>query len=253
MSEAEGLTKVYTLPDKLEQELKSQADYWERIIQVSHPGNNDRLIGYLSKDITQDLDANGYRLPTEAEWEFAAKGNQSFSYSGSNDPNEVAWHLQNSNSQTHSVGQKKANGFGLHDMSGNVYEWCWDWYGDHENYNTWKTKELKSLLLRLELDIPKKKKDMIDILNNHGRYDPTGPSTGVGEKILGRRRKAARNPAVPFRVYRGGCNCANTFISRVSFRISASRWRSPLSRSPWQGLRVSRTIQKKKRFERGLV
>ncbi len=73
-----------------------------------------------------------YRLPTEAEWEYAAKGgnkSRGFTYSGSNSIDDVAWYTNNSSAKTHPIGQKQSNELGLYDMSGNVLEWCNDWYG----------------------------------------------------------------------------------------------------------------------------
>ena len=74
--------------------------------------------------------ANGFRLPFEAEWAFTAKGGMHFNYAGSNNIDEVAWYINNSGSKTHEVAKKKPNGYGLYDMSGNVWEWCADDYNN---------------------------------------------------------------------------------------------------------------------------
>ena len=77
------------------------------------------------------LTGKKYRLPTEAEWEYAAKGgnkSKGYKYSGSNTIGDVAWYRENSGRKTHPVGQKQPNELGIYDMSGNVYEWCYDWF-----------------------------------------------------------------------------------------------------------------------------
>lgn len=78
------------------------------------------------KKVRIDESADGFRLPTYDEWDYAAKAGQNYSYAGSNNIDEVAWYKGNSDGQSQPVAQKEPNAFGLYDMSGNVREWCWD-------------------------------------------------------------------------------------------------------------------------------
>lgn len=89
---------------------------------------------FISK--LNDLTGMTFRMPTEAEWEYAARGgnkSKGYIFSGSNTPGDVAWYTENSGLKTHPVKTKKANELGLYDMSGNVWEWCSDWEGAYDS------------------------------------------------------------------------------------------------------------------------
>lgn len=131
---AEKLTPVYKLTP-YKQDGETDPRKWEFI-----KSENGKYCGEDGNSwdgkITMDINADGYRLPTEAEWEYLARGGETTStiYSGSANIDEVAWYSGNSNNKTHEIRGKQENGLGLYDMTGNVSEWCWDrYYSDHSN------------------------------------------------------------------------------------------------------------------------
>ena len=94
----------------------------------------DDVLSFISK--LNNLTGRTFRMPTEAEWEYAARGgnkSEGYLYSGGNTLDNVGWYEDNSDETTHPVAQKAANELGLYDMSGNVYEWCSDWYGSYSS------------------------------------------------------------------------------------------------------------------------
>ncbi len=165
-SMAEGLTPCYSINDSTDPAV------W---------GDVPTSINSTWNAVECNWNVNGYRLPTEAEWEYAARAGDntvdSLTYSGTSDVNELekySWYLYNSDSTTHEVGKKEANAFGLYDMSGNVWEWCWNWFTD--SYDT----------------------------TTEGGSNPTGPSAGSNRVYRGGSwSDYARNASVSCRNYDG--------------------------------------------------
>jgi len=133
-----------TLSDFLIGKYLVTQNLWQEIMgdNPSHFIGDDLPVEQVSRDDIQIFlkklnklyPEKNFRLPTEAEWEYAARGeplSKGFLYAGSDDLEEVGWYAGNSDSKTHPVGQKIPNELGLFDMSGNVWEWCADWFGDY--------------------------------------------------------------------------------------------------------------------------
>ena len=200
-----------TLSDYYIGQTQVTQELWQ-VVMGSNPayfkGDNQRPVENVSWNDCQEfitklnrLTGKNFRLPTEAEWEFAARGGNKrndYKYSGSNKVNDVAWYENNSSTnsvmrsfltmdrgrRTHPVAQKQSNELGLYDMSGNVWEWCYDWYGEYKS---------------------------------NSQTNPTGPSTGS------------------YRVLRGGSWYYGVRLVRVSYR----NYYSPGGRYFYNGLRLA--------------
>jgi len=164
-SKLENLTPVYKIKDS------TDPDDWGDPPFMT----NDRYWNMVEAN----WEADGYRLPTEAEWEYAARSGTNvpdFEYTGSDKISDVAWYSDNSGERTNQVGLKLPNGAGVFDMSGNVWEWCWDWYCE-------------------------------DYYKNSPENNPRGPDTGSFRIIRGgswahsaaNHRVASRLNAFPYR------------------------------------------------------
>jgi len=175
-SEKEGLTPYYTI-DKEHQDPQNICEYDE-----------DKWT------VTENKDANGYRLPYEMEWEYAASGGQeskNYKYSGSNKEDDVMWYWRNSgkdplegdwnwphieanHNRTKEIASKKPNELGLYDMSGNIREWCNEWYEDENfplgGYRVWRGGGWMGENISCEITY-------------RGKYEPCGRGSDSGFRL----------------------------------------------------------------------
>ena len=193
----EKQTHTVTLSDYYIGETEVTQELWVAVMG-SNPswftGNMQRPVEYVSWDDCQtfirklnELTGANFRLPTEAEWEFAARGGRNsrgYQYSGSSNLGDVAWYRDNSSSTTHPVKTKSPNELGIYDMSGNVYEWCQDWKGPY---------------------------------SSSSQTNPTGPSTGSGRVNRG---GSWYNVACYCRSANRNCNPPNNRYYSLGLRLA---------------------------------
>jgi formylglycine-generating enzyme required for sulfatase activity len=169
-----------------------RVSWWDAIAfcnALSNAAGRTPCYSFLDLELTCNFDADGYRLPTEAEWEYVARAGTTAAFvlgDAEEELNRLAWYEANSGSVLHPVGEKEPNPWGLYDVLGNVWEWCWDWSGDYTN------GEL---------------------------LDPTGPGLGSDRVVRG---GSCRRPAAHCRVAHRYYSPPNNRGRSIGFRVVRS-------------------------------